>query len=275
MTIRRAFADLPWGQVHYRHGGSGEPALLLHAGPGSARQLEPLARDLVARFRVVAPDMPGNGDSVAMPDEAPLMPDYAVALLQLLDALGLRRVAIYGSHTGAALAAELAILAPGRVTRIVMEGLGVFAPPQRDELLVRYAQPFSPDLDGAYLARAFHFLRDQYLFFPWYERTAKSLRDGAALASAPELHAWLLEVLKAAETYPRAYRAAFAWPARDRLPLVMHPTLLTAAVNDPLHDGTRAVTDLLANGRFESLPRFDDPGYAAARASLLIRFLAN
>lgn len=276
MTIvRRAFADLSHGQVHYRHAGaSGPPVLLLHAGPGSAKQLEPLVADLAGRFRVLAPDMPGNGDSDPLPIAAPGIADYAAASIPLLDMLGLDRVHVYGTHTGASIAAELAILAPDRVGRIVMDGLGVFAPAQRDELIERYAQPFRPDLDGAYLMRAFHFLRDQYLFFPWYDRTSKGLRDGASLRPPRELHAWLVEVLKAAETYPRAYRAAFSWVPQERLPLVPCPATMTAAANDPLHDGSREATALLRDGRFVSLPRFDDPGFAAARAALIAELVA-
>lgn len=99
----------------------------------------------------------------------------------VLDVLELDEVDVYGSHTGASIAAELAILAPDRVRRIIMDGLGVFSAEQRDEMLARYALPFTPDLDGAYLMRAFHFLRDEYLFFPCYARTLKGLRDGASL----------------------------------------------------------------------------------------------
>ena len=269
MVVRRAFADLPHGQVHYRHAGTGDRyVLLLHAGPGSSKQLESLVADLAPSFRVIAPDMPGNGDSVPLPIEAPGIADYAAALLPLLDALGVTRIHVYGSHTGASIAAELAILAPDRIDGVVLDGLGVFAPAQRDELLARYALPFTPDLDGAYLLRAFHFLRDQYLFFPWYDRTAAAWR-GAGLRSADDLHEWLVEVLKAPETYVRAYRAAFSWPAVDRLPLVRCTTLLMAAANDPLHDGTRDAASFVPHGRFMSLPRFDDPGFATARARLV------
>jgi pimeloyl-ACP methyl ester carboxylesterase len=267
---RRAFADLPHGQGHYRYAGVGGPAvLLLHAGPGSAKQLEPLIADLAPNFRVIAPDMPGNGDSDPLLIAAPAIADYAAALPPLLDMLGLDRVHVYGTHTGASIAAELAIGAPGRVGRIVMDGLGMFTPARRDEFLEHYAHPFTPDIDGAYLMRAFHFLRDQYLFFPWYDRTSQGLRDGAALRPPRELHAWLVELLKAAETYPRAYRAAFSWPALDRLALVPCHATMTAAANDPLYDGSRDATNWLPDGRFVALPRFDDPGYTRARTALI------
>jgi pimeloyl-ACP methyl ester carboxylesterase len=274
-VVRRAFADLAHGQVHYRYAGiDGPVVVLLHAGPGSAKQLEWLAANLAARFRIIVPDMPGNGDSEPLSIENPTIADYAAALVALLDTLGLDRVHVYGTHTGASIAAELAIGAPGRVGQIVMDGLGVFAPARRDEFLAHYAHPFTPDLDGAYLLRAFHFLRDQYLFFPWYDRTSEGLRDSAALPPPRELHAWLVEVLKAAETYPRAYRAAFSWPAANRLPLVPCHATMTAAANDPLHDGSRDAASWLPDGRFVALPRFDDPGYAEARSVLIANTFA-
>ena len=34
--MKRAFADIPEGQMHYRIEGSGEPVLLLHAATNSA-----------------------------------------------------------------------------------------------------------------------------------------------------------------------------------------------------------------------------------------------
>jgi pimeloyl-ACP methyl ester carboxylesterase len=65
--IRRGFADVAEGQVHYREAGQsaqgGLPLLMLHASPGSAKLLEPLMGELGRRRRVVATDTLGNGDS--------------------------------------------------------------------------------------------------------------------------------------------------------------------------------------------------------------------
>jgi hypothetical protein len=141
-------------------------------------------------------------------------------------------------------------------------------------MLAHYAHAFTPDLDGAYLMRAFHFLRDQYLFFPWYDRSAAAWR-GSSLPPAHALHDWLVEVLKAAETYPLAYRASLMWDAEQRLPLVKRPTLMTAAANDPLFDGTRGAASLLADGRFVALPRLDDPACGATRAATVRSFVLS
>ncbi|MGA1797240.1 alpha/beta hydrolase [Sphingomonas sp. 4RDLI-65] len=278
MTIRRVFIDLPDGQLHYRRAGpvtgTASPIFLLHASPGSSRQLVPLIAGLAERYDVVAPDTPGNGDSTPLPIAAPTIADYAARLPALLDALGLDRVAVYGSHTGAAIAVELAILAPDRVDRLILDGIGIFTPEQRDEQLARYAPAFTPDLDGGYLMRAFQFCRDQYLFYPWYDRTRTGRRDGGVRPAA-DLHAWLVEVLKAAETYPLAYHAAFAWDAVVRLPLAEQRMLLLAAEDDPLAEVTRDAERLVAEGRFVALPRYDAPHFGPRRIALIAQFLAD
>ena len=218
-TIRRTFADLAHGQVHYRSTGpdNGVPVLLLHASPGSSKQLLGLIADLGTDRRIIAPDTPGNGDSVALPIEAPEITDLAQAYVGFLDTLRIDRVQVYGSHTGAAIAVELAIRAPERVNRIVLDGVQLLTAVERARLLDIYAIPFTPDLDGAYLMRAFMFCRDQYLFYPWYERTRAGQRVGG-LPSPKDLSDWVVEVLKAGETYHLNYRAAFRWQAAFAIP---------------------------------------------------------
>ena len=48
--IRRAFVDVPFGQMHYRYAGEGPVLVLLHASPGSSKQLEPLIARLARDF---------------------------------------------------------------------------------------------------------------------------------------------------------------------------------------------------------------------------------
>jgi pimeloyl-ACP methyl ester carboxylesterase len=272
--IKRAFADVPHGQMHYRHSGSGEPLLLLHASPGSSRQLVKLIADLAVEARVIAPDTPGNGDSNALSAEEPTIPDLAAAMISFLDSIGVDKVSVYGSHTGAAIAAELAILAPGRVRRLILDGISTFGPEELKEVLANYAFPFPADREGAYLMRVFTFCRDQYMFFPWYRRTREGRRDNG-LGTAEDLHAWVVEVLKANETYHLNYRAAFKWDGFTRMPLVRCPTLVIAGENDPLIDQTEMLAPLLPDGRYVGLPRFDAPDFGEKRKSAMTAFLAG
>ena len=277
MTIRRGFADLPHGQMHFREAGRGSltgddtPVLVIHASPGSSRQQVGLIADLADGTRVLSPDTPGNGDSPALGTDEPTVPELAAAYLAFIDAQGIGQVHVYGSHTGAAIAAELAILAPDRVRGVVLDGISVMEADELADILVHYAHPFVPDLEGAYLQRVFQFCRDQYLFFPWYRRDKAHQRIGSLPAPA-DLHAWVLEVLKGCETYHLNYRAAFKWAALDRLPLVTTPALVIAGENDPLFAGTELAARALPQPAFAALPRFDDPQFRAARKAALTAF---
>ncbi|WP_419814510.1 alpha/beta fold hydrolase [Glacieibacterium sp.] len=273
-TIKRGFADLPHGQMHYRHAGEGAPLLTLHASPGSSRQMLGLIGEFAKSHRVLAPDTPGNGDSEPLFDREPTIVDLAIAMTKFLDALQVEKVDLYGSHTGAAIASELAILAPDRINAVVLDGVSVLTPAELEEILARYAFPFPPDQDGMYLTRIFQFCRDQYLFYPWYDRTRSGRRDNG-LGSAADMRALLLEVLKASETYHFNYRAAFKWDAGERLPLITRPILLTAAENDPLLASTEALASLLPGSGYVRLPRFDAQDFAAKRAAAIREFLAD
>lgn len=272
--IKRGFVDLPHGQMHYRHAGEGAPLLALHASPGSSRQILGLIGEFASTNRVLAPDTPGNGDSVALFDREPTIVDLAGAMERFLDAVQVDKVDLYGSHTGAAIAAELAILAPSRINAVVLDGVSQMAPDELEDILANYAFPFPADRDGAYLARVFQFCRDQYLFFPWYDRTRRGRRDNG-LGSAADIHAWVVEVLKANETYHLNYRAAFKWDAEGRLPLLTRPTLLTAGENDPLLESTEQLAAVLPGGRYAALPRFDAPDFAEKRAAAIRDFFAE
>jgi len=108
------------GTVSYREAGLG-PALVLLHGIGSqsgswVRQLQALA----ARFRVVAWDAPGYGESDPLPAEAPTADDYAVSLAALLDALGIGPAILVGSSLGALIAGAFAARWPQRVGGLVL-----------------------------------------------------------------------------------------------------------------------------------------------------------
>lgn len=273
-AIKRGFVDLPHGQMHYRTAGEGAPLLALHASPGSSRQLVGFIDSLSDRYRVVAPDTAGNGDSVPLSDREPTIAELAGAALRFMDAAGLDKVDLYGSHTGAAIAAELAIAAPDRVKAVVLDGVSWLTPEELEDILANYAFPFVPDQDGSYMLRLFQFCRDQYFFFPWYNRTRAGRRDGG-LGSAQDLHAWVTEVMKASETYHLNYRAAFRYDAKARLPLITVPVLATAGENDPLFDVTEELAALVPGGRFKALPRFDAPEFVAERKAAICAFLAE
>jgi pimeloyl-ACP methyl ester carboxylesterase len=243
--IRRGFVDIAEGQVHLRRAGAaaGLPLVMVHASPGSARMLEPLIGRFAEARPVIACDTLGNGDSAAPARRDADIAYFADAHLRALDGLGVDRFDLYGSHTGANIACEIAIAAPARVRRLVLDGVSLYAPEERAEMLVHYAPGVTLDQQGSQLAWIFNFVRDGYLFWPWYKRAAANRRP-LGLPSAEALHEKAVEVLKAATTYHISYNAAIAYDKAPRLKLVGAPTLLACARSDMLFayfDAVRAL----------------------------------
>ncbi|MBB5213663.1 alpha/beta fold hydrolase [Parapusillimonas granuli] len=250
--IRRGFIDIAEGQVHYREAGrrmAGTPPLLLiHASPGSSLMLEPLLREFGKFRHVIATDTLGNGDSSAPAGDAVTLAALADAHLRALDTLGIGRFDLYGTHTGASIASEIAISQPGRVRSLVLDGIGLYAPEEQAELLEHYVPGISIDQNGSQLLQIWSFVRDAYLFWPWY-RKDKAHRRPTGLPDADTLHDKVVEVLKAARSFHLSYRAALGHDKRARLPLVPVPTLLTCAADDMLYEYLDAVHALMPHAR--------------------------
>lgn len=272
--MRRGFADIASGQVHYREAGRGRgrPLVLIHASPGSSLMLAPLI-DAFGRSRhAIAPDTMGNGDSAGEMPEQPLIPDFARWHLEALDTLGVERFDLYGTHTGAAVAMEIAIAAPDRARRLILDGVGLYSDEEQAEMLARYAPAMRPDLHAAHLMWAWHFVRDSFAYWPWYATDAAHRRQ-TGLPSAEALHEKVVEVLKALTTYHKSYRAAFLHDKRARLPLVRVPTLAACARTDMLARMFEEVCSLSPGAERAWTPGIATPEALAETVAIFSRFL--
>lgn len=272
--IRRGFVDFDRGQIHYRHAGAPEapPLLMLHASPGSSRQLEPLITQMAGQFRVIAPDTMGNGDSMPPPGDRPEIADYASAVMATADKLGLERFRLYGTHTGARIACEIALTRPDRVDRLILDGFGVYAPSDVDEILERYAPEMAPDQQGAFVLQAWQFCRDQFIWFPWFRKEAER-RVPHDLPDAEFLYVRYVEILKALKTYHQSYRAAFRYSMAENVPALTRPTLITFAENDLVRAAFDEARALLPRAQAEILPGIRTPGAVRVTAERFTRFL--
>jgi pimeloyl-ACP methyl ester carboxylesterase len=242
VDIDRGFIRVDGRQIHMRSVGldhanrmAHRTLCMAHASPGSSWGLVPLMLDLGRDRAIIAPDMEGNGDS-----DPPLTQDtdiawYADRLARVLDTLGLERIDLYGSHTGAQVALEFALKFPDRVGGLVFDGIPLFPDALRQEFLAHYAPAKHPDDYGGQYAWAFGFMRDQYIHFPHFQRDFAHRRQGVTeIPSAERLHRATLEVLKSLETYHLAYHAAFRHRVEDRLPELAITPLILAVEGDPL-----------------------------------------
>lgn len=274
-SIRRQFVSIEEGQVHYRE--CGDPArpvlVMFHASPGSSWNLSPLIAELGKSRRVIALDTLGNGDSAAPRPEEPDIAYYAGAHVRALDAIGIASFDLYGTHTGAAICAEVSISHPRRVGRIVMDGVSLFDRRMSDAMMDNnHAPALRADHFGTQLQVAWTMVRDAHLFWPWWDHTAERRRN-RGLPDADYLHGEVVEVLKAWRTYHKSYRTALTYPKRERLPLVTSPTLVAASPTDPLHRYIDDVVAIMPHARGLVTAGEDTPSDLAATARSMIDFL--
>lgn len=245
--ITRHFAtirDGRWGsrQVHYRRVGKGPVLILLHQSPLSSRDLVATMQRWQRHFTCIAPDTPGYGLSDPLGVAHAEMDDFAEAVVEFLDAIGVVKAALYGFHTGAMMAVALAARYPGRVHAVVANGYVIPTASERAELVAEYLPPFAPRWDGTHLAWLWSRMREQVIFFPWYRKAAADRLD-LNLPPPAVLQANLVEFLRAGDHYRVAYRAAFTMPAAEALRQIQVPALITASRPDPTSRYLARATD--------------------------------
>lgn len=244
VNLRRMYADCRYGQLHVRSafpssGGFDEKTTLLcfHQSPMSSRVFRPLLPLLGRERSIYAPDTPGYGESDA-PAAPPGIADYAAAFGDFLDHMRLKQVDLLGYHTGAAIAAELAIARPRQVRRVIMVAAPVFT---AEETAAFNSRPWPVPIreDGAHLAQE-------------WQRTVQWRGPGVTLEQLAEGFAIKLG------NGPNAFwgaRAALNWPAAVRLPLMAQPVLVLRP-RDDLWDITPRADALLRDGQRIDLPEY-------------------
>ena len=122
--------DLGEVVVRVRHGGPGDPVVLLHGHPRTHTTWHAVAQRLATTHAVVCPDLRGYGRSTSPPDA----PDHAQSskramardVVDLMTRLGHERFAVVGHDRGALVAFRTAMDHADRVSHlVVMDGLPV------------------------------------------------------------------------------------------------------------------------------------------------------
>ncbi len=149
--MRKAYVDTPHGQIHYRvKDGQGTPIICFHQTASSSAMFEKFAEAYQGAEPIYALDTPGFGGSFD-PDGMPEMKDYALMLLDAIKALGLDKVHLFGHHTGASIAIEIATEDAERCASLMMIGPVVLTAEERQAFGGVYPQPFELQKDGSHL----------------------------------------------------------------------------------------------------------------------------
>ena len=238
-SIKRMFVDGPYGQIHLRVATptaetNKPPLILFHASPYSGHYFLPFIDEMAADRTVIAIDTPGYGDS-ASPPEPLTIAEYANAAIEAIEVLdqGVLNgvvVDILGYHTGALIAAEVAIEHPEKVRRLVLPGVPFLTGNERKEAYKKYVKPEALLEDGTHLA-------DKWAFATY------AMSVGVSLERAQE------HFNDAMQCHPRcwwSYHGVFSYKGENRLPLITQPVLFIS-YDGSLNDETKAAHKMVGH----------------------------
>ncbi len=234
VSITKHFVTVGNRRVHYSRAGSGPSVCLFHPSPCSATRMRPQQQIFATRFTALAFDTPGFGLSDKLPLEKPELTDFADAFAETLTALGIKRTAVYGNHTGAAIAVEFAARHPERCAMALADGYPAYSSGAAEDRLKRYLEPIVPKWDGSHLLWLWYRYREQHVFWPWHDHDLAHRAD-TDVPNADFIHQGVIDLLDAGDDYRIGYAAAFRGRGLSVLPDLKVPVCFTLRPGDSLH----------------------------------------
>lgn len=264
--IRRGYMDLDLGpgcaQLHYRRCGdeSAPLLLLLHQTPSSSAMYLRLMPLLAEDFFVVAVDTPGFGNSDPLPG-AVTIAGFADAIYRAVSGQYDRPALVFGHHTGAAVAVQLAYDQPAFVRALALSGPTLLTDEQKAALPLA-AQTVSVNAEGGHWQ------------VMWQRLRAKDLHADLSLSLRETLLAFAC-----GDRYEASYRAVVEQDVATQMAAIKCPALVFAGGRDVLRGAVTPSVRLLDQGRAATLPH-DAGTYVcdrqpAAVASLLRPFFRD
>ncbi|MBV9702971.1 MAG: alpha/beta hydrolase [Methylobacteriaceae bacterium] len=121
-TTKYRTADVDGRKVFYRESGSPDAPklLLLHGFPSAGHMFRDLIPRLADRFHIIAPDLPGFGNS-DVPEHGCTFERIADTIDRFTEIVGFDRYAVYVFDYGAPTGFRLAVKHPDRITAIVSQ----------------------------------------------------------------------------------------------------------------------------------------------------------
>jgi pimeloyl-ACP methyl ester carboxylesterase len=237
------------------------PALLLVHGLGGCWQwwLENIPA-LASTSRVIAVDLPGFGESEALPAPG-AMETHVGALVALLDQLGLSRVTLVGHSMGGLIAMMFAAAHPERLDGLVpVCAGGVDLGPRRLAAIVRGFLLFQAWFSHPGVTRAF-------ARRPRLRRLMFMGVTGDPSTLSPQLGQVLVERLASGPGFVDAVRSAGATEGGVAAEAIATPSLLVWGSRDPILPvrDARALAERMPDARLEVLegvghcPMFERP----------------
>ncbi len=233
-------------RVHYRRCGKGPPLLMVHQSPRSSAEYESLMRQWGEHFTCIAPDTPGFGQSDPLANPAPEIDDFADALIEFCDAVGLKQISGYGFHSGGIILVTALKRHMARFKTLAIGGYAIWNAAERELLGPPYIPPNPPKAFGEHLVWLWNRILEQSWYFPWFDPNDATRMPGAH-ADIARVDAIIHEMLDSQDYYRLGYGAVLRGPRDIPSPdAVTPPVLITAYTGDPLKAHLDRLEDLPA-----------------------------
>ncbi|MGB0123168.1 MAG: alpha/beta hydrolase, partial [Silvibacterium sp.] len=118
-TITSRTAQINGVTLHYLTAGQGPSLILLHGYAETSLMWKPIIPALAQRFTVIAPDLPGIGDS-GIPPSGLDMKSAAITIHDLARSLGIQTAEVVGHDIGLMVAYAYAAQFPSEVSKLVL-----------------------------------------------------------------------------------------------------------------------------------------------------------
>ncbi len=236
-VIKKSYLDCRFGQLHMRSAGEGGvPLVCFHMSPYSGLHYEPFMAHMASDRLVLCPDTPGYGGS-DMPLDVPTMEDYAAAMIDMLNGLGLDTVDLMGFHTGTFVALALAHAAPDRVRKLVLPGIPYTDADGRAKRL----QMFSGDRP--------YFTEDGYVQKRW----DMGLKGRGAQSDARFIALFAESVRTGVAGMNKGFAAVYRYDPDVAIAALNKPVFIPVP-DEMLADSSRAAAKLFKNADLEDWP---------------------
>jgi pimeloyl-ACP methyl ester carboxylesterase len=118
-TIQSKYAAVDGTKIHYLTAGHGPTVILLHGYTQTSRMWRPLIPRLTEKFTVIAPDLPGIGDS-DIPKDGLDMKSAAIRIHALAKSLDITKARVVGHDIGLMVAYAYAAQFPAEVEKLIV-----------------------------------------------------------------------------------------------------------------------------------------------------------
>jgi haloalkane dehalogenase len=246
MKITRHYLTVNGRLVHYRCCGSGPTLLMVHQSPRSSSEYNDLMREWGAHFTCVAPDSPGFGQSAPLANPAPEIEDFADALVEFADAVGIKSILGYGFHSGGIILVTAMKRHMDRFTGLAIGGYAIWNDAERAKIGPPYIPPNPPKAYGEHLVWLWNRILEQSWYFPWFE-PCDANRMPVAHADLDRIDTVIQDMLNSGDAYRLGYGAVLRG-GRDIPPsdTITPPVRITAYKSDPLEAHLARLHDMPA-----------------------------